>query len=92
MVKIEAILHPDDRIMFMEEVERVRAGEPKSLEFRIVHRNGELRWICSRALPLRDIDGSIIGIHGVAADVTARKEASAELLPGIPAHATRSPR
>jgi PAS domain S-box-containing protein len=39
---------------------------------------GEMRYWMSRKMPLRDPDGRIVGVLGIARDVTRRKEAEAE--------------
>jgi len=68
---IDAI-HPEDR-------ERVRlAALDKQIrgeydeEYRIVHRDGSIRWIRDRAFPVRNELGEVYRIVGVAADITDR--------------------
>jgi len=68
---MEAI-HPDDR-------ERIRlAAREKQVrgeydeEYRIVHRDGSIRWIRDRAFPVRNELGEVYRIVGVAADITDR--------------------
>jgi len=65
-------IHPDDR-------ERVRlAAIGKQLqgeydeEYRIVHRDGSIRWIRDRAFPVRNDLGEVYRMVGVAADITDR--------------------
>jgi two-component system cell cycle sensor histidine kinase/response regulator CckA len=57
-------------------VERLHAD----LEYRIRHRDGDVRWIHLRSYPQRDAAGAVIGICGVASDVTARRGLEAQLL------------
>jgi len=68
-------IHPEDR-------ERVRrASLEKQIrgeydeEYRIVRADGSIRWIRDRAFPVRDHNGMIYRIAGVAADITTYKEA-----------------
>jgi PAS domain S-box-containing protein len=68
-------IHPDDR-------ERVRlAALGKQIqgeydeEYRIVHRDGSIRWIRDRAFPVRNELGGVYRMVGVAADITDRKQA-----------------
>jgi PAS domain S-box-containing protein len=74
---IEAI-HPEDR-------ERVRDALPKQTsgdydeEYRIIRSNGTLRWIHDRAFPVRNADGTVDRIAGIAEDITERKEAEEAL-------------
>jgi len=64
------ILHPDDRATVAEEIRRVRGGESRFTRFRIVDRAGAERWISGWTSPLRDGDGGIVGVHGVARGLT----------------------
>lgn len=48
-------------------------------EFRIRHRNGEVRWLWERASSIRDQDGHLNGVEGFVQDITARREADALL-------------
>lgn len=68
-------IHPEDR-------ERVRlAAMQKQIsgaydeEYRIIRPDGELRWISDRAYPVRNHQGEIYRIVGVAADITQRRQA-----------------
>jgi len=71
-------IHPDDR-------ERVRAALPRQVdgtyeeEYRIVRSDGEIRWLWDRAFPVRDEDGNVVRIVGVAEDVTERRALEAQL-------------
>ena len=74
--------------IFPEERERVFAtfaavaegGTTASAEFRIRRPDGEVRWILSRAFPVRDASGTVIRVTGVATDITERKAVMEELL------------
>ncbi len=67
------MLHPDDAVDFMPSLLAAsKALRPWQREFRIL-RNGEVRWIESRAVPERHPEGGTLW-HGFCADVTARKE------------------
>ncbi len=71
---IDAV-HPDDR-------EGVRANilsKPVAAEhdavYRIIRPDGSTRWIQDRAFPVRDAQGNIYRIVGIADDITKRKQA-----------------
>jgi PAS domain S-box-containing protein len=73
-------LHPEDRDRVMAESMRVQGtGEPFDEEFRQRTKDGSYRWIHDRALLVRDDEGSPVFWHGVATDITARKEAEQSL-------------
>jgi diguanylate cyclase (GGDEF)-like protein len=68
-----AQIHPDDR----EEVERtwksaLRGGVFDGV-FRIVHQNGDVRWIHDRAKSIRDEAGNVVRLDGIARDITDLK-------------------
>jgi PAS domain S-box-containing protein len=71
-------LHPDDRERVTELI-REHAGEGSyEHEYRIV-RDGEIRYIRDRAYPVRDQNGQVYRVAGIASDVTEQKEAREEL-------------
>lgn len=63
-----------------DEQEIIRTGKADigKLE-KSVWKNGAPRWLLTSKLPLRDRDGRIIGTFGISKDVTALKEAEANL-------------
>ncbi|HLL71820.1 MAG TPA: PAS domain S-box protein [Pyrinomonadaceae bacterium] len=67
------ILHPEDREQMLGVIRRQHAGERTEKEYRIVRHDGEVRWIHDRAFPVRDEQGRIARIVGIAEDITARK-------------------
>ena len=75
-------VHPDDREWFREEYDRIRADltdpdrEPQDtyeLEYRVRHRDGEVRWIDVRGYPVTDGSGAVDRWIAVNRDVTDRK-------------------
>ena len=58
----------------------IRSGEPLlDREEYVVLPTGEKRWLSTSKLPLRDDAGTIIGLVGIARDITRRKVAEDEL-------------
>lgn len=53
----------------------LEAGTPYEMELEMVRADGSRGWMQARGEPVRAADGSISGIHGIAADVTERKQA-----------------
>jgi len=69
-------IHPDDRQAATESFARVvetGGGEPR--EYRIVRPDGTVRWISDRAYAVRDADGAVTHVTGVAEDITERRRA-----------------
>ena len=72
-------VHPDDRERLSEAWESLMGGTPLSLEFRYQHAGGELRWVDSRAVALRDDGGEISGYIVVDVDVTQQVQQRAAI-------------
>jgi PAS domain S-box-containing protein len=70
----ESLVHPDDLSTFRAERARAVASKrPLNLEYRVVHRDGSIRYLQDSGFPLIDSDGKITSIVGFRIDVTARK-------------------
>jgi PAS domain S-box-containing protein len=69
-----AIVHEDHRADVIQNLERVRAGEEVTYEYRIRRPlDGRLRWLRTTDFPLRDPEGEVTRIGGIASDVTDAK-------------------
>lgn len=74
-------MHPDDRGLFMQRrKEAIRQGTSLEMEYRIVLPGGEVRWIHQLGRVYRDDAGIPVRRAGVVQDITARKQAQAELI------------
>jgi PAS domain S-box-containing protein len=60
--------------------EHLASGEPWEDTFPLRSAAGEYRWFLSRAFPLRDADGQIVGWFGTNTDVQEQREAEQALL------------
>jgi PAS domain S-box-containing protein len=73
-------VHRDDDAHMMELWEKLYQGEGYSgIEFRIVTKDGQIRWIHGSWGPLRDENGKQIGVQGREIDITDRKLAEERL-------------
>jgi PAS domain S-box-containing protein len=72
-------IHPDDLPGVMQFVNQLVLDTPTPYEYRIVRPDGAVRWISSRAFPVRDAKGAIYRVAGFSEDITARKEAEVEM-------------
>ncbi len=67
-------IHPDDLGAVTEQLGRtLQAGERYEMRYRVVCRDGSVRWILDRGEVLFDRDRKRIGISGVAWDVTKQR-------------------
>ena len=70
------IIHPDDRPEMLDHYNKVRKVIPDSVDaedFRIVRRDGEIRWIGHVCQPVYDREGKPLGRRGGNRDITNRK-------------------
>ncbi len=72
------IIHPDDRARYQAHIEE-DVADACEIEFRILRRNGELRWIGHNSQPFHDHAGKPLGRRGSNRDITSRKQAEEEL-------------
>ena len=72
------IVHPDDRRRVREAWERVVAGAPDDIEYRVLHRDGTIRWVRNRARRLRG--AAEARIDGTVSDITEHKRQEHKIL------------
>lgn len=83
-----ALVHPEDQSRLLDVAGRL-GEEPVELSLRLLHPDGEFRcWVRVRTFPIRDEDGSLAAIGGMAEDITARRHV-AETLAQARQHAAR---
>jgi len=72
-------LHPDDRQRVLATSMRSETtGEPFSIEYRYLHKDGHIVWVLDEAMLLeRDDAGKPKTLQGITLDITARKTAEA---------------
>lgn len=76
-----SILHPDDRQRFFDHQKHFHRGpaEPAEITFRILRKDGEMRWIWHKCQSMFAEDGTWRGRRTTNRDVTALKEAEEKL-------------
>jgi PAS domain S-box-containing protein len=76
-----APFHPDDRQRVLDTVQALLAGgsERYEIEYRVVPRSGEIRWVRSRAKAFQDDRGAVSRMAGSLTDITERKHAEEAL-------------
>jgi len=69
-------VHPDDQPVVAEAITAaIEKGAPWDVEFRVVHRDGGVRWVMGKGEVLRDDAGRPTRLLGVNVDITDRKRA-----------------
>ena len=72
-------IHPEDRERVVQAAFANQMAGTYDEEYRIVRPDGTIRWIRDRAFPVRDRDGQVVRVAGVAEDVTGRRQLEAQL-------------
>jgi PAS domain S-box-containing protein len=72
---IEPLMLDTDRPGVVDEVTRaVEEERPFAVEYRVKHKDGSIRWLSERGMPVRGPDDQPLYIDGVIFDVTERKQ------------------
>jgi PAS domain S-box-containing protein len=74
---IARIVHPEDRQAYAAHTCAVRADA--EIEFRIIHKDGDTRWIQHRCRPILKDDGTYVGVRVSNRDITKSKQAGEAL-------------
>ena len=74
-------IHPEDYEKVVSELDSHLEGKTKHFqnEHRVLHQNGEYRWVLSRGLAVRDSEGKACRIAGSLTDITERKLAAQKM-------------
>ena len=70
-------VHPDDVPIARTALKNQAEGY--DVEYRIVRPDGALRWLRSRAFPVKDQAGAVVRVAGLAEDVTEKRRAADDL-------------
>src|SRR5665647_226245 len=76
---LQEIIHPDDRQAFLQHQHDMPSSRHGDIEFRIVTKDGEIRWIHHLCQPLYDGEGRYAGSRGSNRETTERKRAEETL-------------
>lgn len=71
-------IHRDDRHRVLDSFAEQIDGDYE-IEYRIVQPNGSIRWIWTRAFPIKNESGEVVRIAGISEDLSERKRAEEAL-------------
>ena len=71
-------IFPEDLPTLLDSFERTKAGRLEPLEYRVIAKDGTLRWVRSSSRPIVQ-DGRQLGVRGVLADISDNKDAERAL-------------
>ncbi len=71
---LDEMVHPEDQNLWQNHVHQAdRNGHPSPIEFRIIDKQGSLRWISHVCRSVFDEAGDFIGVRGTNIDISDRK-------------------
>jgi PAS domain S-box-containing protein len=74
------IVYPKDKKAYHNHlIKEFKDLKPGELEFRIVHKDGSIRWIHHLCRPIYDTNGTYLGIRGSNREITDRKQIEEEM-------------
>jgi PAS domain S-box-containing protein len=75
------MVHAEDKEAVIKHADRVIAGKSiEPLEHRIIHKNGDVKWVRNTPVPRYGREGKLIAYDGLIVDITERKKAEEALL------------
>jgi diguanylate cyclase (GGDEF)-like protein/PAS domain S-box-containing protein len=70
----------EDHTIVQEQIRETLSGKsPKSIEHRIIRKDGNVRWVESIVVPHYDLNNDLISYDGIVRDITSRKNAEKQL-------------
>lgn len=77
---IRSAIHPEDRDRVLSEYAKaVKEGRPYETVFRFLHKDGTVRKVLSRRIPIKDTDGRVGMYQGFNIDITALDQMQTQL-------------
>jgi PAS domain S-box-containing protein len=74
------VVHPDDRESVVRQTRMALAARSAyAIDYRIIHANGSIRWVCGTGRGYYDSNGTLKCLNGVILDINDRKQAEEKL-------------
>ncbi|MEG4011049.1 MULTISPECIES: PAS domain-containing sensor histidine kinase [unclassified Microcoleus] len=71
-----SIVHPDDAEAIEQFIDRaIQTKQPYAIEYRLIHSDGNVRWVAEKGQAIFHTDGQILSLNGAIFDITERKAA-----------------
>lgn len=72
------LIHPDDHDLVWNTIQTaLDARQPYQIEYRVLHRNAEERWVLEQGCGVFNERGEVLALEGLVTDITVRKHAEA---------------
>src|SRR6185312_1126972 len=74
------VIYPDDIHLLDNHENNLAKGKSLEYQYRIIHKDGSIRWIESKIIPTLDAGGELERIDGIAYDITDKKTAEEKIM------------
>lgn len=79
-LELRDMVHPEDLVRFIRTLNNiVKTGEPYKDEYRVTRTDGTIVWVAARGYAVRDAEGKVVRVVGIAQDVSEIKQAEQAL-------------
>lgn len=68
-------IYHEDLAIAKDAIDSLKTGESKTIEYRVIDKKDQIRWIQNRIIPIKDENDDLIRVDGVMIDITDRKSA-----------------
>ncbi|MFJ8064732.1 EAL domain-containing protein [Psychrobacillus sp. NPDC096426] len=72
-IQWSSIVHKEDLSQYLDNQHTLEGGNILHHQYRIVHKNGDIRWVQDYTIPTLDEDGEITQLNGLISDITEQK-------------------
>lgn len=73
------VIHPDDKKKYRLRQQKLRAGETPLCFYRIIRKDGEIRWVQDQTIPTLNAHNRLIRLDGALTDITEQKKTEEQL-------------
>ena len=73
------IVHPKDTKNYQAKQEKLQLNQKVKHQYRIIHKNGQIKWIQDETIPVFDMNGTLFRLDGIVTDMTAQKKAEEKI-------------
>ena len=72
-IQWSSIVHTEDLPQYLDNQYKLEGGNILHHQYRIVHKNGDIRWVQDYTIPTLDDNGKIMQLNGLISDITEQK-------------------
>ena len=71
----ESIIYPDDILLLRQTINKsIEEKENFNVEYRIIHKDGSVKWVYEKGLAIYDKEGALLYLDGVIIDITEKRK------------------